>query len=150
MMGISLKSRITSPSRFALANRKQNSVTNRPIPVTPNSQHRKLLTFCLILVELRHTEGWTRDHLEWFNVDFEPQRFHTIPLVHSQTIPSHSPGTNYDDLLAKVFSLVNEYREYNLSLINLTSVLFQVRSGTVRRCVERAKKDGLKLVLVRR
>ena len=94
MMGISLKSRIGSPSRFALSNRKQSQNINQPTPPTPNPQYRKFQVFFLISVELRHTESWTRDHLEWFNVDFEPLRFHTIPLAYApQSQTEIAPGT---------------------------------------------------------
>ena len=75
----------------------------------------------LTVVELRHTEVWTRDHLEWFNVDFDHLRFHTIPVAFSSSLQPEIGGLgNFvsiaeylenNELLARVCSLVNEYQE---------------------------------------
>jgi len=93
MMGISLKSKIPSPSRFALTARKLSQDNdNHPTQPIPNPQHRICPCSFSSLVELRYTEVWTRDHLEWFNVDFDPSRFHTIPMAFTSSAPVNSQG----------------------------------------------------------
>lgn len=94
MMGITLKSKILSPSRFALTVRKL-SQDNDEHPTQPvlSPQHRIPPCSFSSLVELRHTEVWTRDHLEWFNVDFDPLRFHTIPVAFTSSVPINRQGS---------------------------------------------------------
>jgi hypothetical protein len=100
MLARSLKSKITSPNFRTVKRQKRDSLT---------SQHRTSISF-FNPVELRHTTEWTRDHLEWFNVDFDPHRFHTVPATPPAVFPSNPPSMDME-LLAKVFSLVNEFRE---------------------------------------
>lgn len=88
---ISFKSKISSPSRFGLSSKKPPQNTSKlPSPRSPNPQDCSLsyVSF-LMLVELRHTEIWTRDHLDWFNVDFDPSCFHTVPIAFA---PMSSPA----------------------------------------------------------
>ena len=122
MMGISLKSKVPSPSRFALTIRKQsqNDNKNPPQPM-PSPQHSTFPLHFLIIVELRHTEVWTRDHLEWFNVDFDYSRFHNIPVAFSSSVQLEisSQGNfmstvdylEHNELLAREYLLLNEYRK---------------------------------------
>jgi hypothetical protein len=79
----------------------------------------------LTIVELRYTEVWTRDHLDWFNVDFDPSRFHTIPIAFTSANPpaqgssmtlSHIHDLGTEELMQKVAALIDEYKGYHIIL----------------------------------
>ena len=114
--------------------------------------------FLLTIVELRHTEVWTRDHLDWFNVDFDPSRFHTIPIA---LTPANSPGQGSpmtlshihdlgtEELMQKVAALIEEYKGYHIIVcFSLTAGWFRQKwSGMVLPAQKRGKTIGLKWVL---
>lgn len=51
-------------------------------------------------MELRHTESWTRAHLDWFNVDFDPSSYHSIPIS-LRTLEEQPPKSNGEELSGK-------------------------------------------------
>jgi hypothetical protein len=74
-------------------------------------------------VELRHTEVWSRAHLNWFNVDFDPSAYHSVPI---SMFPIQEQGTQTEEetaeeadmsetadekLLDLMCSIANAYRE---------------------------------------
>lgn len=77
-------------------------------------------------MELRHTEVWSRAHLDWFNVDFDPSSYLSIPTSLS-TLDEQAPkvkeqerpkkkdnsGNTDDKLLELLWAIANAYREYS-------------------------------------
>jgi hypothetical protein len=74
-------------------------------------------------VELGHTEVWSSAHLNWFNVDFDPAAYHSIPIsmhpIQEQGPQTHQETTKKaeklktaeDQLLELLCSMANAYRE---------------------------------------
>jgi hypothetical protein len=74
-------------------------------------------------VELDHTEIWSRAHLNWFNVDFDPSAYHCVPSpmrpIQEQGPQTHEETTEKakrfqtaeDQLLELLCSMANAYRE---------------------------------------